>query len=134
MSGDAVPQGPAGPIELSDEDVAQLAGARRSRVAALTRLKAEVPTAPVGALETRAATPVKLSKSELAAARRQGRLPEKVAARRAASEPPAAAPDSEDGPLPDAPTEVPPSARKAPSAKGGKAKAPTRGKAKGRSA
>lgn len=117
MSGDAVPQGSARPIELSDDEVAQLAGTRRSRVAALTRLKAEVPTAPVGTLQTRAETPAKLTKAEIAVVQKQGRLPEKLAARLTMSEVAAVAPDSEGGPLPDAPTEVPPSARKSSSAK-----------------
>jgi hypothetical protein len=112
MSGDAVPNGPARPIELTDDDVEQLAGDRRSRVAVLTRLKAEVPSGPVGSLETRLDQPAKVSKAELASMQESGRLPERVAARLTVSESPADASEAVEGPQPDAPTEVPPSARR----------------------
>jgi hypothetical protein len=121
MSGDAVRQRPARPIELSDDDVAELAGDRRSRVAALVRLKADVPSGPVGSLETRLDEPAKVSKSELASMQESGRLPERVAARLRVSDASADATGSVEGPQPDAPTEVPPSAR--PQAKGRKRQA-----------
>ena len=112
MSGEAVPHGPARPIELTDDEVAELAGDRRARVAVLSRLKAEVPSGPVGSLETRLEQPAKVSTAELASMQESGRLPERVAARLRVSEEPADATEAVEGPQPDAPTEVPPSARR----------------------
>lgn len=96
MSGDAREPGRSAPIELTDDEVGELAGDRKGRVAAVARLKKEVPTEAIGRLETAGPAPASISAKDLEAVRRSGRLPATLLRRLTpsdvAAEPPAEAP------------------------------------------
>jgi hypothetical protein len=110
MSGEQPPR-PARPIEVTDDDVEQLAGDRAGRVASVARLKKLVPSGPTGKLITRASVPAPISAREMDALRVDEQPPDRV--RNRMTESPSAAEPTEDDPLLVRPTEAPPKGRAA---------------------
>ena len=108
MSGDLREPGRSAPIELTDDDVRELAGTRTGRVAAVARLKAQVPTERVGRLETARPTPAAMSAKDLEAAVRSGRLPDAVLRRLPTSDVTPEAPTEAAGRPRPGPTKRPP--------------------------
>lgn len=86
MSGDTRDPGRSSPIELTDDDVRELAGDRIRRPAAVARLKAAVPTEPIGRLVTAGPAPAAVSVKDLATLHRTGQLPATALRRRIPSE------------------------------------------------
>jgi len=89
MSGEGDVHRPAEPLDLTDEDVAELAGRRSKPPGAIARMRKHVPTQPTGRLVTEAEVPARLSRAELTAMRRPGKSPEAVLRRFTPSEEPA---------------------------------------------
>ena len=111
MSGEPNARGPAAPIDLTDDEVRELAGDRTKRVAAVTRLEQQVPTEPVGRLETANPVPVSMTAKEIEAVQSSGRLSDAILSRLAASDVPAEAPKKAAGRPVAGPTKRPPRAR-----------------------
>ena len=111
MSGEPNARGPAAPIDLTDDEVRELAGDRTKRVAAVTRLEQQVPTEPVGRLETANPVPVSMTAKEIEAVQSSGRLSDAILSRLPASDVPAEAPKKAAGRPVAGPTKRPPRAR-----------------------
>jgi hypothetical protein len=110
MSGEQ-PPGPARPIELTDDDVGELAGDRAGRLAAVGRLKKSVPSGPTGKLVTRAAVPAPISAAEMESLRVDQQIPDRV--RKRLTQSPSDAGSIDDDPSLLRPTEAPPRNRAA---------------------
>lgn len=85
MSGDEGARRPAEPMDVTDEEVEQLAGRRTKPVAAVKRMRKLVPAEPTGRLTTDGAIPARINREELTSMRRAGSSPDKLIGRLAAS-------------------------------------------------
>jgi hypothetical protein len=65
-------------MDVTDDEIRELAGSRDQRVSAVSRLKKLVPSEATGRLVTRASVPAPISASEMEVLQRTGELPEKV--------------------------------------------------------
>src|SRR5262247_3597669 len=105
MSGDPRAQGPAAPVELTDDEVEELAGDRTKRPAAAARLAR--PTEAIGRLDTASPVPISLSAKDLEAVQRAGHLSPEFVSRLPASDVPAEAPKKAAGPPVNGPKKLP---------------------------
>jgi len=113
MSGDGEVRGPARPIDLTDDDVRELAGNRAGRVAAVARLRKLVPSGPAGRLQSTAEVPVPVSSAAMKVIAKTGELPSTLARRLRPSAPEATAPSEASDERLQRPTKKPPKAPQA---------------------
>lgn len=78
MSGEEPVGRPAEPMDLTDEEVAELAGRRSRPVAAVARMRKRVPSDATGRLVSDRSDPARVSKDEVVGMRRAGRRPDQV--------------------------------------------------------
>ena len=104
-------RGPAAPIDMTDDEVRELAGDRTTHLAAVTRLGKQVPTEPIGRLETSHPVPASMSAKDIEAVQRSGRLSAAILGRLPASDVPAEAPKKTAGRQVPGPKKRPPRAQ-----------------------
>lgn len=112
MSGDEDLRRPAEPLEVTDEEVVELAGRRSKPVAAVARMRKQVPTEATGRLVSDAAAPARVSRPELTSMRRAGRRPDAVLKRLTPSDVPADAADARVDERVETPGRKPPAAKR----------------------
>jgi hypothetical protein len=86
MSGSTPQRGSAEPIDVTEEEIAQLAGPRDGSVAAVRRLRATVRAKATGRLVSDRAAPAPISRDELMAIKKAGGLPKSLRDRLSSSE------------------------------------------------
>lgn len=74
----ALQYGSAGPVSVTHEEVEALAKGEPLAKTVVKRLRAAVPSGPLGKLKSAAAAPVPISRSEMAKIRKSGKITKKL--------------------------------------------------------